>query len=144
MYQPNNITREVYLRTKYQMFVNDNIQRNFAQKILFAQNNLDALKANQEALFTKANKIAKRFNSDVLPKKDFDFIQSESQLMVDEAFIIAKQLDKFDPNSKAIKNFNDELKMQVEQLRKVIGTNKQETVVNQINFVRNQMLKNGV
>jgi len=65
-------------------------------------------------LFTKANKIAKRFNSDVLPKKDFDFIQSESQLMVDEAFIIAKQLDKFDPNSKAIKNFNDELKMQVE------------------------------
>jgi len=70
---------------------------------------------------------------------------SQPAKKVEAAFKIAAQLDKFDPKSKDVKNFNDELSMQIGQLLKTSnGSANEASVLKQIEFVTKQMEKNKV
>jgi hypothetical protein len=69
-----------------------------------------------------------------MPRKDFAFIEDP----VEQAFEVAASITKFDPKSKCVDNFNDELRVLVSQQRH--GQDKQS----EMNFVLKQMKQNGV
>jgi hypothetical protein len=51
----------------------------------------------------------------VLPKKHFDFMEMENIIRnpISKAAMIAKRLEEFNPNSMDIKNYNEELRLQL-------------------------------
>lgn len=93
VYRNDNLDRETYLQTKYQMFVNEQIRAQLAEKILNAQDILKHVKDKHQNITNKADEFTHQFSSDVYPKKHFDFMQMENirDLTTKSAFI-AKRL----------------------------------------------------
>lgn len=67
----------------------------------------------RERFIISSENQAKRFASDVPPLKIFDFIEHEKLVSkkINKSAQIVARLEEFDPNSKNVKNFNDELRL---------------------------------
>ena len=58
--------------------------------------------------------------------------------------MVIDRLEKFDPNSSRIQNYNDELKLQIELLSSKDTKKNQATTDSQFTFILSQMEANGV
>jgi len=102
------------------MFVNKRIRQNLASKLEVARGDLEGLQHAATRFQSRCDNLAKRFATDVVPRKVYDFIKMEKDIQGQEkpgkAPLAADRLEKFDPNSKSVSNYNAELKLQVELL----------------------------
>jgi len=120
LYDPQNSVREAYLRTKYQMFVNKQVRQELADRILKVKAALKSTKEDQHVFYVEAQDLVRKYSSDVVPKKVHDFLggsQQESSPASIGITNIMERLKKFDPASKDIQNYNDELHLQNQLLK---------------------------
>ena len=68
----------------------------------------------------------------------------QSQGKRDKVSMVIDRLEKFDPNSSRIQNYNDELKLQIELLSSKDTKKNQATIDSQFTFILSQMEVNGV
>ena len=146
LFRPDNEMRENYLRAKYQMYMNEQIKHQLAGKIMSAQENMEQLKERQNYLKEEANVKSKKYQSDVTPNKYFDLIQMEKRISqkVDAAAAIAKRINKFDPTSRNISNYNEELQMQHQTLKSEAEKTDKTLNLEQVKFITSQMKINNV
>ena len=121
------------------MFVNKRIRQDLASKLGTARSDLEGLQHSATRFQSRCDNLAKRFATDVVPRKVYDFIKMEKDIQGQEkpgkAPLPANRLEKFDPNSKSINNYNVELKQQVELLSSTTSKGKVDAIETQFNFV---------
>lgn len=145
LYDNVSPARQNYLRAKYQMFVNRQLRIDFAEKVLSTKQALTNLKQEREAFYNKAHQKVKQYCSDVVPRRVHNFIKGggenttkpTSTLKIND---MIERMQKFDPTSNDVKNYNDELRLQLA----ILGAqkNKQAQVQSQVDFISQQMKEN--
>jgi hypothetical protein len=101
------------------MYLNQQIKKQLATKILLAQDQLFKVNQSFGKLQEDQASRSRGVAFSVLPMKYFNFIQMEQNITkkVAKAAHIAKRIDKFDPKSKHASNYNEELRMQLGYLK---------------------------
>lgn len=150
LYDNVSPVRQNYLRAKYQMYLNRQLRMDFAEKVLSTKQALSMLKQEREAFYDKAHKTVKQYCSDVVPRRVHDFIErgagKSTDSKIDTQLKVKDMIDrmqKFDPTSSDIMNYNDELRLQLA----ILGAqtiNDQSLVQSQVNFISEQMKENQV
>ena len=147
LYDHKNPVRQSYLRAKYQMYVNEQIRASFATTILLASQRLQEVQAGRERFYQEAAGIASQYATDLKSSKAYNFTEPAQKLdqTTAKALEILQRLDEFNPQSKDVKNYNDELRLQVSllQAQKTRGRAPAKAG-EQIRYVLDQMERNGV
>lgn len=97
------------------MFTNKRLREDFAASLLEAQELIEDANQQRQRFETFSQNQVKRFATDVSPKPAYNFIQMEEDVIAQadtgsKMLNLVDRLHKFDPNSKEIQNYNDELK----------------------------------
>lgn len=81
------------------------------------------MQQHREQFYREAAGIAQKYTADVKSTKAYDFKQQGQQFdeKTDKALEILQRLDEFDPLSKDLRNYNDELRLNVSLLQALKG-----------------------
>ena len=95
--------------------MNKNLREKLAQAILNAKRALDDVKYEKKRLEVSSENKLKSYTADIVPKKVYDFLNSDQASTQGEITVTDGLQSKpnFDPNSKEIEAFNNELKYRI-------------------------------
>ena len=96
----NNPIKEQYLQAKYQMFVNQKLKQDLAEKMLIAKSKLGQVNEMRTQYSEKARSLSQKFASTVPAKAVFEFSEQDKKL--EQAAQVADRINEFDPNSRQI------------------------------------------
>lgn len=113
LYQPDNSIRQIYLRAKYQMYVNQQIRAQLAKRMNMCNAILKEIQEKQTEIKTETSKFV--VASTVNPAKIFDFSQMDEIIRnpIKKTLYLIQKLRDFNPNSREVGNFNQELMIQL-------------------------------
>lgn len=100
------------------MFINEQTKTQLAVKILNARDMLNTVREKYNQLLKSEVEHSAQFSGAVPVNKHFDFMRFNANLRdpVNKARAITNRLEKFNPNSLNIENYNEELRLQLNLL----------------------------
>lgn len=124
------------------MYLNEQIRADLAASLLEAKGRLAELNSSRQALLDNTAEVDARYSGTVFGGQSFAPEAEKSP--VDQAAFIARRIEEFDPASRKVDHFNEELRMLIGMAASAKDASRLEEVEKQISFVVNTMERNKV